>query len=332
MAGSRRLSWQGRVTLALFVIAGSVVVAHEGHGDGKSPVRTDDLNIGRTRAPLPDNSSGSDCAGCCAAGACRVSGGSGVAVGQLGAERVRFSGGPAELDRLAGQLSASLQSEMRGSRYYLDLVDDAALVQRQARRLRQMEVLASPPSVLLEEARKMIAPIRRMKQALASDMMARRSYPAARELGDVLVLWARGLQRGAAGPKPQTQERQLQERQLQERQLQEPQMQERQLQPPGPQAPERPVPQQVPERQSPIPPLPGDAGALIIPDGMSGLALLPGSEQAVALQQRVCPVTGQLLGSMGRPIRVDVDGRSVFVCCQGCVDAVRQNPGKYLRS
>lgn len=45
----------------------------------------------------------------------------------------------------------------------------------------------------------------------------------------------------------------------------------------------------------------------------------------MALQQRTCPVTGDLLGSMGKPIKVNVNGRFIFVCCQGCVAAVRDN-------
>ena len=46
--------------------------------------------------------------------------------------------------------------------------------------------------------------------------------------------------------------------------------------------------------------------------------------------QRTCPVTGEELGSMGDPIPVTVKGETVFVCCQGCVKKVQQNPDKYL--
>ena len=34
--------------------------------------------------------------------------------------------------------------------------------------------------------------------------------------------------------------------------------------------------------------------------------------------QRNCPVTGEALGSMGPPIPVNVQGQTVYVCCQGC--------------
>lgn len=67
-----------------------------------------------------------------------------------------------------------------------------------------------------------------------------------------------------------------------------------------------------------------------IPTEMEGIALLPELEQAAALRQRTCPVTKQPLGSMGKPLRVNVAGRSVFVCCEGCVNALKNNPQKYL--
>ena len=46
--------------------------------------------------------------------------------------------------------------------------------------------------------------------------------------------------------------------------------------------------------------------------------------------QRTCPVTGEELGSMGDPISVTVKDETIFVCCQGCVKKVQQNPDKYL--
>jgi len=69
-----------------------------------------------------------------------------------------------------------------------------------------------------------------------------------------------------------------------------------------------------------------------IPREMEGVALLPASEREAALRQRTCPVTKQPLGSMGKPIRVNVAGRSVFVCCEGCVNRLKNAPGQYLSS
>lgn len=79
------------------------------------------------------------------------------------------------------------------------------------------------------------------------------------------------------------------------------------------------------------PPLPSQADrSPTIPQGMEGIAKLSIAEQRLALQQRTCPVTKEPLGSMGKPIRVTVVGRSVYVCCEGCVNALQRNPERYL--
>src|SRR5207302_1620146 len=52
------------------------------------------------------------------------------------------------------------------------------------------------------------------------------------------------------------------------------------------------------------------------------------------IEPRSSPVTGQvtgeLLGSMGMPPLVEIDGRKVFICCKGCEAALRKEPAKYL--
>ena len=45
--------------------------------------------------------------------------------------------------------------------------------------------------------------------------------------------------------------------------------------------------------------------------------------------QKVCPVTGEELGSMGEPIPVMAKGQRIFVCCRSCVAAVKRNPDEY---
>ena len=57
-----------------------------------------------------------------------------------------------------------------------------------------------------------------------------------------------------------------------------------------------------------------------------------GVSASASTAQRTCPVTGEELGSMGDPIPVSVKGRTIFVCCQGCVNKVRRNPDKYIAS
>ena len=61
-----------------------------------------------------------------------------------------------------------------------------------------------------------------------------------------------------------------------------------------------------------------------------GLAQLSESERAQAVKQRICPVSDELLGSMGKPPKFTVNGRDVYLCCAGCEEELRNNPDKYL--
>lgn len=70
------------------------------------------------------------------------------------------------------------------------------------------------------------------------------------------------------------------------------------------------------------------------PDGSVGPPeLLPSPQRATAPYggQKLCPVTGDELGSMGAPIPVTVRGRTIWLCCRGCVTKVQRDPDKYLR-
>jgi hypothetical protein len=53
-------------------------------------------------------------------------------------------------------------------------------------------------------------------------------------------------------------------------------------------------------------------------------------DRALAEQQKFCPVADKPLGTMGTPVRIVVDGQVVFLCCDGCEDAIRQEPAKFL--
>ena len=53
------------------------------------------------------------------------------------------------------------------------------------------------------------------------------------------------------------------------------------------------------------------------------------AEAAIAAQ-KVCPVSGHPLDSMGKPILITIGEDTIYVCCAGCIDAVKANPGKYL--
>ena len=52
------------------------------------------------------------------------------------------------------------------------------------------------------------------------------------------------------------------------------------------------------------------------------LAKLPEEDRKLVEAQGICPIGKEKLGSMGVPIKVDVDGKPVFICCEGCRTAL----------
>ena len=42
------------------------------------------------------------------------------------------------------------------------------------------------------------------------------------------------------------------------------------------------------------------------------------TEQLLVKAQRICPVSGKDLLSMGGPTKAEIDGATVFLCCKGC--------------
>lgn len=63
----------------------------------------------------------------------------------------------------------------------------------------------------------------------------------------------------------------------------------------------------------------------------SPVAAAKQSDQELIEKQKTCPVTDQPLGSMGKPVKVVVKGRTVFLCCAGCKKKLFANPDKYLK-
>jgi Cu(I)/Ag(I) efflux system membrane fusion protein len=49
-----------------------------------------------------------------------------------------------------------------------------------------------------------------------------------------------------------------------------------------------------------------------------------------AQDQEFCPVTNLKLGSMGEPLTVEIEGRRVWICCEGCRSSLEESPGKFL--
>lgn len=60
------------------------------------------------------------------------------------------------------------------------------------------------------------------------------------------------------------------------------------------------------------------------------LAELSAEDQKAAREQKICPVSGEPLGSMDVPQKISVNGHDVFICCKSCEKSLREEPEKYL--
>jgi hypothetical protein len=66
-------------------------------------------------------------------------------------------------------------------------------------------------------------------------------------------------------------------------------------------------------------------------DERAALNELPPADRALAAAQKVCPITGERLGSMGMPYKMSVGSRVLFLCCEGCKDGVQEDPEGVLK-
>lgn len=46
--------------------------------------------------------------------------------------------------------------------------------------------------------------------------------------------------------------------------------------------------------------------------------------------QKLCPVMDEPLGGMGAPLKVDVKGKAVYICCVGCAKKLHAKPDEFL--
>jgi membrane fusion protein, copper/silver efflux system len=77
------------------------------------------------------------------------------------------------------------------------------------------------------------------------------------------------------------------------------------------------------------PSTPQDEGAEV----KAALAQLPPDERRLAQSQAFCPILPKnRLGSMGVPFKVMLEGRPVFLCCEGCKEDALADPAKTLEA
>jgi Cu(I)/Ag(I) efflux system membrane fusion protein len=58
----------------------------------------------------------------------------------------------------------------------------------------------------------------------------------------------------------------------------------------------------------------------------AALAKLSPVDRVAAERQKICPVTGMSLGTMGTPVKIEAGGKTVYLCCEGCRDLVLKDP------
>jgi hypothetical protein len=62
------------------------------------------------------------------------------------------------------------------------------------------------------------------------------------------------------------------------------------------------------------------------------LAKLSAEDRRLAEEQKFCPILpGNRLGSMGKPVKVRLRGKPVFLCCGGCEDKAKADPEGTLK-
>ncbi len=64
---------------------------------------------------------------------------------------------------------------------------------------------------------------------------------------------------------------------------------------------------------------------------VANLKKLPEADAKLALEQKICPVSDEHLGSGDmEPVKVTVEGQTVMLCCEGCKETIEKEPAKFL--
>ncbi len=66
------------------------------------------------------------------------------------------------------------------------------------------------------------------------------------------------------------------------------------------------------------------------PEMIAALSKLSPEDRLLVVEQTICPVANLRLGMMGTPLKVEVNGETVFICCERCRQNLLAEPDKYL--
>lgn len=64
--------------------------------------------------------------------------------------------------------------------------------------------------------------------------------------------------------------------------------------------------------------------------GEIAVAKATAADQQAIAALKLCPVSGEDLGSMGGALKVSRGGKSTFICCKGCMEQIQANPEKFF--
>jgi hypothetical protein len=69
----------------------------------------------------------------------------------------------------------------------------------------------------------------------------------------------------------------------------------------------------------------------VVAEDAPGLKELDEADRELSKKQKLCPISGESLGSMGPPVKMTVKGRVIFLCCSGCVADVKKDEDGTLK-
>ena len=76
-------------------------------------------------------------------------------------------------------------------------------------------------------------------------------------------------------------------------------------------------------------------GAVLLSAGLAFAQQTPSASQRavqpVEVGNKHCPVSGNKVGEMGPPIKVEYNGKVYNLCCSGCVSSFKSDPEKYSK-
>ncbi|MEE2642256.1 MAG: efflux RND transporter periplasmic adaptor subunit [Planctomycetota bacterium] len=67
------------------------------------------------------------------------------------------------------------------------------------------------------------------------------------------------------------------------------------------------------------------------PEVIKALEKFTATERERIRKQVLCPVGDQVLGSMGPPLKIEHEGQTIWVCCDGCISLFSETPAEYLQ-